>query len=74
MGGIMSLLEVDNLQVEFQTRRGSVRAVNGVSFCLEREKTLALVGESGSGKSVSAMSILRLLYENGSIKGGHVRF
>ena len=70
----MSLLEVDNLQVEFQTRKGSLRAVNGVSFRLERGKTLALVGESGSGKSVSAMSILRLLDENGHIAGGHVRF
>ena len=70
----MSLLEVENLQVEFQTRKGSVRAVNGVSFCLEKGKTLALVGESGSGKSVSAMSILRLLDENGGIVGGEIRF
>lgn len=70
----MPLLEVNDLQVEFQTRKGSVRAVNGVSFCLEKGKTLALVGESGSGKSVSAMSILRLLDENGSIVGGEIRF
>lgn len=70
----MSLLEVDDLQVEFQTRKGNVRAVNGVSFCLDKGKTLALVGESGSGKSVSAMSILRLLDENGSIVGGKIRF
>lgn len=70
----MSLLEVDDLQVEFQTRKGNVRAVNGVSFCLDKGKTLALVGESGSGKSVSAMSILRLLDENGRIVGGKIRF
>ena len=70
----MSLLEVNGLQVEFQTRKGSVRAINGVSFCLEQGKTLALVGESGSGKSVSAMSILRLLDENGKIVGGSIRF
>lgn len=70
----MSLLEVNDLQVEFQTRKGNVRAVNGVSFCLEKGKTLALVGESGSGKSVSAMSILRLLDENGKIVGGEMRF
>lgn len=70
----MSLLEVNDLQVEFQTRKGNVRAVNGVSFCLEKGKTLALVGESGSGKSVSAMSILRLLDENGRIVGGEMRF
>ena len=70
----MLLLEVNGLQVEFQTRKGSVRAVNGVSFCLEKGKTLALVGESGSGKSVSAMSILRLLDENGKIVNGSIRF
>ena len=70
----MSLLEVEGLQVEFQTRRGSLRAVNGVSFGVEAGKTLALVGESGSGKSVSAMSILRLLDENGKITSGQVRF
>ena len=70
----MSLLEVNGLQVEFQTRKGSVRAVNDVSFCLNSGKTLALVGESGSGKSVSAMSILRLLDENGRITSGQIRF
>ena len=68
----MSLLEVKDLCVEFRTRKGVARAVNGVSFSLERGKTLCVVGESGSGKSVAAMSVLRLLDENGYIAGGEI--
>ena len=70
----MSLLEVKNLGVCFHTRKGIIRAVDGVSFSLEKGKTLALVGESGSGKSVSAMSILRLLDGNGFINEGEILF
>lgn len=70
----MSLLEMKDLRVCFRTRRGVVRAVNGVSFSLEEGKTLALVGESGSGKSVSAMSVLRLLDDNGYIESGGIYF
>ena len=54
------LLEVRNLAVSFLTRAGQVRAVDGLSFILERQQALAVVGESGSGKTVSALSILRL--------------
>lgn len=70
----MSLLEVKNLQVEFSTHGGIARAVNGMSLTIEKGKTLCLVGESGSGKSVAAMSILRLLEENGNIAGGEIFF
>ena len=70
----MSLLEVKNLGVVFQTRKGNVRAVDDVSFLLDHGKTLGIVGESGSGKSVSAMSILRLLDSNGSIESGEILF
>ena len=70
----MPLLEVKDLHTCFNTRRGIVHAVNGVSFSLELGKTLALVGESGSGKSVSAMSILRLLDSNGYIESGGIYF
>ena len=61
----MALLETKNLHTYFKTRRGIVKAVNGVSYAIEPGKTLGVVGESGSGKSVSAMSILRLLDGNG---------
>ena len=70
----MSLLEVKNLHVCFHTRKGIVRAVEGVEFSLDEGKTLAIVGESGSGKSVSAMSILRLLDDNGFIEKGEILF
>ena len=71
----MSLLEVDNLQVEFATDEGRVRAVDGVSFSIEPGQTLGIVGESGCGKSVTALSVMRLLPQPmGEIVGGSVSF
>ena len=61
----MALLEVKNLHTYFETKRGTVKAVNGVTYSVEPGKTLGIVGESGSGKSVSAMSIIKLLDGNG---------
>ncbi|MFE6225900.1 MULTISPECIES: ABC transporter ATP-binding protein [unclassified Streptomyces] len=55
------LLEVEDLCVEFRTRRGTVRAVNGLSYTLRAGETLALLGESGSGKSVAAQAVMGLL-------------
>jgi oligopeptide/dipeptide ABC transporter ATP-binding protein len=57
----MALLEVKDLKTHFFTREGVVRAVDGVSFQVEKGKTLGIVGESGCGKSVTALSIMRLL-------------
>ena len=70
----MALLELKNLKTFFATKRGTVRAVNGVSYSLDAGKVLGVVGESGSGKSVSAMSILRLLDGNGYIDSGEILF
>lgn len=70
----MSLLELNNLHTFFKTKKGIVKAVNGVSYSVEPGKTLGVVGESGSGKSVSAMSILKLLDGNGYIDSGEIYF
>lgn len=70
----MSLLEVKNLHTYFETRRGVVKAVNGISFSLEQGKTLGIVGESGSGKSQTAMSILQLFQKNQRIVDGTITF
>ncbi len=70
----MPLLEVKNLRTFFKTKKGIVRAVNDASYSLEPGRTIGIVGESGSGKSVSAMSILRLLDENGYIDSGEIYF
>ena len=70
----MALLEVKDLHTSFTTKRGIVKAVNGVSYSVDSGRTLGLVGESGSGKSVSAMSILRLLDSNGWIESGEILF
>jgi peptide/nickel transport system ATP-binding protein len=70
----MALLEIKNLHTYFKTRKGTVKAVNDVSYSLEPGKTIGIVGESGSGKSVSAMSILRLLDKNGYIDSGEIIF
>jgi peptide/nickel transport system ATP-binding protein len=67
-------LQVENLRVSFRTPRGSLRAVNGVSFTIARGERFGLVGESGSGKSTTANAILRLIRPPGSIDGGRVIF
>ena len=67
-----TILELRNLHTYFNTRRGLVKAVNGVSYSVEAGRTLGVVGESGSGKSVSAMSILKLLDSNGFIADGKI--
>ncbi len=69
------LLTVDNLRVDFRVPDGTVHAVNGVSFHVDKGETLAIVGESGSGKSVSALSVLQLLpYPQASHPAGGITF
>ncbi len=68
----MSLLTVDNLTMHYMTREGPVRAVDGVSFTVERGQSLGLVGESGCGKSSIATSLLKLLPDNASLVAGRV--
>ncbi len=70
----MALVEVNALQVDFHTDAGVVRAVRGVSFKIEKGKTLGVVGESGCGKSVTAMAIMRLVRSPGKIVGGSIMF
>jgi oligopeptide/dipeptide ABC transporter ATP-binding protein len=67
------LLEVDDLSVSFQTSRGPARAVDGVTFTLDSQRTLGIVGESGSGKSVLARAIMGLADRNGGLTTGRVR-
>ena len=69
----MALLKVRGLRTSFFTDAGEVRAVNGVSFNLERGKVLGIVGESGSGKSVTAYSIMQILAATGKIVGGSIK-
>src|SRR5258705_809159 len=69
---VMHLLEVNNLQTHFPTRAGLVRAVDGVSFYLQRGELLGLVGESGCGKSMTALSIMRLIAPPRKIVGGEI--
>jgi len=74
-GKVAKLLEVKNLQTQFLTSAGVVRAVDGVSYDINEGETVALVGESGCGKSVSALSIMRLVAEPaGRIVGGEILF
>ena len=69
----MPLLEVKDLHTSFFIDAGEVKAVNGVSFNLERGKVLGIVGESGSGKSVTAYSIMQILASTGKIVSGSIK-
>lgn len=69
------ILQVKDLETSFFTDKGQVRAVNGVSFTIEKGKTLGIVGESGSGKSITSLSILGLLQgTSGKVIGGEINF
>ena len=70
----MELLKVTNLHTSFFTPAGEVKAVNGISFTLEKGKVLGIVGESGSGKSVTAYSILQILANPGKIVDGSILY
>lgn len=70
----MALLEVNDLHTSFFTPAGEVKAVNGVSFNLDRGKVLGIVGESGSGKSVTAYSVMQILEKTGKIVSGSIKF
>ena len=67
--GTGALLEVTDLKTQFRTPRGMVRAVDGVTFAIDRGKTLGIVGESGSGKTVLSRSIMGLLPSNAEVTG-----
>ena len=68
------LLKVSNLNTEFKVKRGTVKAVNNVSFDVDKGEILAIVGESGSGKSVTSLSIMGLIRAPGKVAGGRILF
>ena len=70
----MALLEVRNLKVQYHTRAGVVRAVDGVNFWVDEGETLGIVGESGCGKSQTSLAIMRLIKPPGTIAEGEIRF
>jgi peptide/nickel transport system ATP-binding protein len=69
----MALLDVDNLTVEFPTRRGILKALDRVSFSIEKGEILGVVGESGAGKSLTGAAIVGLLERPGRIASGQIR-
>lgn len=70
----MPLLEVNNLKLHFFTRQGAAKAVDGVSFDIEKNETFGLIGESGCGKTTTALAIIRLIKPPGRIVAGSIRF
>ena len=70
----MALLEVENLSIDYRTRKGNLHAVEAVSFSLERGKSLGFVGESGCGKTTLGMALMGLLPPNGSVREGRILF
>lgn len=69
-----NLLRINNLKTEFKKDKSSVTAIEGVSFDIKEGEIIGLVGESGSGKSVTSLSIMRLLDEQGKVTEGDVEF
>jgi peptide/nickel transport system ATP-binding protein len=73
-GANAPLLEVQDLRVRFETSRGTVSAVDGISYTVNRGEVVAIVGESGCGKSVSSLAIMRLLAKTSRIPSGRILF
>jgi len=69
-----NILEVSNLKTYFKIKEGTVKAVDGISFSLKKGESLGLVGESGCGKTTTALSIIKLLADNGYIEDGKILF
>ena len=70
----MALLEVENLSIGYRTKNGYLNAVDGVSFSLERGRSLGFVGESGCGKTTLGMALMGLLPPNGTVRQGRILF
>src|SRR3712207_8910111 len=70
----MALLEISDLKVHFETDDGIVKAVDGISYSVERGQTLGIVGESGSGKSVSSLTVMGLTRSRNARISGSIRF
>ncbi|MFO7598658.1 MAG: ATP-binding cassette domain-containing protein, partial [Candidatus Desulfacyla sp.] len=68
----MALLEVDDISIGYNTQKGYLKAVEGVSFSLEQGQSLGLVGESGCGKTTIGMALMGLLPPNGSVRKGRI--
>ncbi len=68
------LLTLSDLRTQFETDRGTVKAVDGIDLTVREGETVGLVGESGSGKSVTALSAMDIVDEPGHIAGGEIRF
>src|SRR5260363_68533 len=66
------VLSVRNLQVEFETRRGTLRAIDSVSYDIAKGEVLGVVGESGAGKSVTGLAVIGLIDPPGRISGGEI--
>ena len=70
----MKILQVEDLRVHFKTAYGAAKAIDGVSFEIEKSKVFGLVGESGSGKTLTALSIIKLIPEGATIVSGNILF
>lgn len=69
-----TLLEINNLEVKFQSSQQELRALKNISFTVRKGETVCIVGESGSGKSITSLSSMRLLPRNGRISNGSIQF